>query len=232
MVLHLQALAATIGLVLSMLLWVRGANPAIYAFIACGVFLAYVTYGWIKDTIKVLDRTRRHGLILGFFGVAMFAFSYAMVPLYHILCHGNVALPESASSHPVDIDIMFEKYRGLPIAITVSESQLELGSGESRLVYVTLENHANKALDIKLSISTNPRTIKPYFGLVTPDVIHLPAWERTQFPIEVKFNADVPDDLWQTAILLLFQDINGVGELGKTDAWEKMHHAEQIGVRS
>ncbi len=83
-----------------------------------------------------------------------------------------------------------------------------------------------------MKIASQPRTIQPYFGLVTPTNIELSPGQRTSFPVEVKFLADIPDDLSETAILFLFQDQNGVGQFGKGDAWEKMHLKDNYnGVR-
>ncbi len=223
MVLHLTALAVTVGLVLSVLLWVKGVYGASVLFSVALVVAIFVGSKWLQETIRHIDKTKRLGLKLAAFGVSMFIFSYAMVPLYHIICHGSTVIEAGVSNHPIEVDVIYERYRSIPVSVAISKSHLSLTSGSSELVYVTLENQSLKPINLKMTVASQPRTLKPYFGLVTPDKIELGPWQKTVFPVEVKFSADVPDNLWQAALLFLFQDLEGVGELGKTNAWKKMH---------
>jgi len=223
MVLHIQALITTLAMITSVLMWVKGVFGASAIFTLSIIAVCYVTYGWLQETLRQVNTTKRHGLYLGAFGIGMFLFSYAMVPLYHILCHGSASLSDAASNHNVSIDVMVESYRSLPLVVHTSKKRVKLSSHGHEVVYFDLENRSGHALDIKLVIASNPRTMKPYFGLVTPDEIHLSPWQKTSFPVEIKFDGNIPEDLWDSALLFLFQDVNGVGELGKSNAWEKMH---------
>lgn len=223
MVLHLQALAATLAMIFSLILWIQGLFGAKAVFILSCLWVSYIAYSWLSDTLMQLDRTKRQGLLLGAFGIVMFILSYAMVPLYHILCHGSASLSGEGGVHHVAVNIMTAGYRSLPVKIKSSKKTLSLPSFGHEIVYFDIENQSGNDLDLKLVVASNPRTLKPYFGLVTPDTIHLSPWQKTKFPVEIKFEANIPDDLWNSALLFLFQDINGIGELGKGNAWEKMH---------
>lgn len=229
---HIQAMIATLGMLVTTLLWVKGVYGAPWLFMMASSGTVYVAYRWVKDFTATMDKTKRQGLMLGAFGIGMFLFSYAMVPLYHILCHGAATIEAEVTHHPLEVDIMYERYRSIPVAVSLSKKRLSLTSKSSELVYVTLENQSVKPIQLKLSIASQPRTLKPYFGLVTPELIELGPRQKTQFPVEVKFLSEVPDDLWQTALLFLFQDVQGVGELGKANSWEKMNGKYgQDGVR-
>ena len=235
MVLHLKALIATLGVLFTTLLWVKGVYGASVLFYISMAGVGYVTFTWLRDFTTEMNQMKKQGLMLGAFGVAMFLFSYAMVPLYHIICHGSSSIEASVTNHPLEVDIMYEQYRAIPVAVSISKKRLSLTSKKSEVIYVTLENQSVNPIELKMTIASQPRTLKPYFGLVTPEVIALGPRQRTQFPVEVKFLSEVPDDLWQTALLFLFQDINAVGELGKTSSWKKMHgyhdHHDHHGVR-
>lgn len=233
MVLHLKALVVTLGVMISVLLWVKGVYGAPFIFAIAILATAHVAYIWFKETVTDINKTKKQGLMLGAFGIGMFLFSYAMVPLYHILCHGGGAISVSGeTSHPVEVNLMYERYRSAPITVALSKNKMSLVPQKSEIVYVTLENQSTQPIELKMTIASQPRTLKPIFGLVTPDIITLGPRQKTQFPVEIKFLSEVPDDLWQTALLFLFQDIQGVGELGKAKSWEKMNGKfGQAGVR-
>lgn len=231
MVIHLRVLAATLGTVLAMLLWTREVLGSGLLFVGFSCWLIYLGVVWTLDVAKTMNQVKKHGFMLGAFGIAMFLFSYAMVPLYHILCHGTSALP-AGQGDQLGVDLFVERYRSLPIGVSLSKKHLALEPNGHDIVYVTLENQSMDNLDIKLSIASQPRTVQPYFGLVTPSVISLSPWQRTQFPVEVRFTSSIPDDLHETSLLFLFQNVDGVGQLGKQSSWEKMHSRDNYnGVR-
>ena len=223
MVLHLKALIATLGVLFTTLMWVKGIYGAPVLFYISMAGVGYVTFVWLRDFTAEMNKTKKQGLMLGAFGIFMFLFSYAMVPLYHIICHGSATIEASVTNHPLEVDIMYEQYRSIPVSVSLSKKHLSLTSKKSEVIYVTLENQSVNPIQLKMTIASQPRTLKSYFGLVTPDVIELGPRQRTRFPVEVKFLSEVPDDLWQSALLFLFQDIHSVGELGKTNSWKKMH---------
>lgn len=228
---HIRVLALTLGLVLSTIMWTRDVALSPLLFLVFSGLMLWTGYGWLMETMRQMTRVKRHGLILGAFGLGMFVFSYAMVPLYHILCHGSASINEG-SGEVLNVNLFTERYRGLPIGVSLSKKQMALSSKGHDIVYVTLENQSMKSLGVHMKIASQPKTVQPYFGLVTPSNIELAPGQRTTFPVEVKFLADIPDDLSETAILFLFQDQNGVGQFGKGDAWEKMHLKDNYnGVR-
>ena len=222
---HNFALMGTVVLIVSVLSGVKGMWSSALWMTVATFFLGLTLMVWLYEAVQGSNtRMNRHGLILGGFGLSMFAFSYAMVPLYHLLCHGSVKLSQQSTvlSHPVEIDVMSELYRSIPLGIQLSESHVSLHPGDQQLVYVDLENESNQPLDIHLTISTNPRTFKSNFGLVYPDKIYLEGGQRTRFPVELTLDPSAPESIYQTAILFLFQDTEGIGKLGRSQAWKKM----------
>lgn len=219
---HIQALAATVFVMVTMLMHIKGVWLSFVWLICASSYLFLVMGQWIRQSIGEMSVVSQQGIIWGFFGVGMFLFSYLMVPLYHILCHGGQMVMGSGG-HTLAVNLMAAEYRSVPVDMSLSQKQLTLGSDDEQIVYVTLNNRAAKAINLHLSIASQPRTLKPSFGLVVPDQIELLPWQQTTFPVAVKFKGHIPDDLWESALLFLLQDTEGVGQLGQTTSWKKMH---------
>ena len=224
---HQLALIFTLIVLASLLSWIRGWLVSDLWVMLASLVLVGVLGIWCLNTVyDFKSQVNRHGLILGCFGVAMFAFSYAMVPLYHIVCHagGKREAVESSTYHPLELDIFVQAYRSLPVKVKASVRHLQLNTHNSEVVMIDLKNESNKSLDIRLTTTSQPRTLKPAFGLVYPTDIHLEPKRHIRFPVEIKMNEAISDDLWQSALLFLFQDVNGVGQLGQGDSWKKMQN--------
>ena len=146
MVMHVQALFATLGMLLAMLLWIKGVILSGLLASIAAIVLSYVLMKWVHECWQIASPVSRQGILWGAFGIGMFLFSYAMVPLYHLVCHGSGTLPSSRGSHALDVDVIIQNYRSLPINITVSDSKLSLQAHDEKLVYLRLENKSSKAI--------------------------------------------------------------------------------------
>lgn len=223
MVLHIQALLSTVSMLLTMLLWINGVSFSGLMVAVSALVLSVVLIRWASEGFKSATPVSRQGIFWGAFGIGMFVFSYAMVPLYHILCHGSGSIVGGSNPNTLEVNILPMSYRALPVNIKLSKTNISLVANDEKLIYVTLENKAAKSIDAHLTLASQPRTLKPSFGLVVPDEIHLDAWQRTTFPIAIKFKGNIPDDLFQSSLLIFIQDKSDVGQLGKSSAWQKMH---------
>ena len=219
---HLQALAATVFVMMTVLMHIKGVWLSLIWLTCASIYLMVTMVVWIKQSASEMSVISRQGLVWGLFGAGMFVFSYLMVPLYHILCHGG-QMATGSGGHVLEVNLMAAEYRSVPVDLKLSKKQMTLGSDDEQIVYVTLHNKAAKPMNLHLSIASQPRTLKSSFGLVVPDQIELLPWQKTTFPVAVKFLGHIPDDLWQSALLFLLQDTNGVGQLGQTTSWKKMH---------
>ncbi|UTC24732.1 hypothetical protein MMH89_00970 [Candidatus Comchoanobacter bicostacola] len=221
--LHVYALFWTVSALCSVVLLIKQVIFAQVLFyfllIVGGGGLAY----WFYDLQAHADnRLLRSALCLGAFGLSMLVFSYVMVPLYHILCHGvsasNVMAGQSAVA---TVDVLARSYRNLPVRVFVDKDQISLAKGGAEQFWVTLKNDSTSSQNLKLLVVTQPREWRSSIHLVMPDYIKLEPNQLMKFPLEVVTKSPVSSDR-QVSMMLLLQDTKDTGLLGKTDSWRKM----------
>ena len=56
---HIQAMIATLGILVTTLLWVKGVYGAPWLFMMASSGTVYVAYRWVRDFTATMDKTKR-----------------------------------------------------------------------------------------------------------------------------------------------------------------------------
>lgn len=219
---HLYATAWIMYMLLAMVLMIQQlvvAKGVFYIGWLLGSALAFV---WIKDVYSnATSPIQRSSCILGAFGVGMFLFTYAMVPMYHLVCHAT-GHGGAAGGGGVELNLLARAYKDIPLGVSVSQKQVNLAVGDEAMFYVDVVNLSDHEVDAKMSLVMQPRSWQPYFNIVMPEDLVLEPKQHMRFPLAVQYTGAGSDMLAQASMMLLLQDTKSTGSLGKTNDWRKM----------
>lgn len=162
-------------------------------------------------------------LKLSFLAVAMFAFGYAMVPLYEKICQvtgirnllnpqadNDEFLPDLARQVRVEFDT---NARGM-LAMTPSMKIANLHPGETYSVVYTLENLSPQPLSGQAIPSYSPRPTARWFKKIQCfcfDQLHMQPHEVRQVPVVFVIDPQMPDDIETLSLSYTFFEVEGHG---------------------
>ncbi|MDC3181239.1 hypothetical protein OAT84_03800 [Gammaproteobacteria bacterium] len=192
-----------------------------FLFYMVSGFGLYLFWLWGIGVYHTRSHLNKSAFYLGVFGIGMFLFSYAMVPMYHLVCHAASAVTQEVLPQQVELDLITRSYRQLPVVAKLDTMRMLLSPQGSQIAYIEMYNSSDKALDVNLNLVTQPRALANQFEVVLPKSIQMEAHQRMRLPIQIKF-LGFTEPLTQASIMLLLQDKQDEGALGKTEAWQKM----------
>jgi hypothetical protein len=218
---HVYTTTWIVGAMLSLILLVNQARFSVPIFVLVSIIGVGLIIDWVYSFYQKNTGLNKSALILGSFGVGMFLFSYAMVPMYHLVCHAAASVTSQVIPQSVELDMIARPYRQLPVLVKLDQMRLDLLPEAVETVYADLYNDSDDELSIRLNLVTQPRALANQFEVVLPKVIQMEPHQYIRLPVQVKF-LGFTESLSQASIMLLLQDQQDEGELGKTDAWKKM----------
>ena len=205
-----------------------------------GIFLVVITtltvvmmYSGLQHTQAVPQRSfkiRMSCLKWSLVAVGLFGFSYALVPMYHLMCHGMGMHGQSMTSgtqtnmknRMLTLHLLHDQYRQVPVKLSFSHHNLILKQGEAKQVVMMLVNESEKAQNLSFKASMTE-------GLAACLKAELPFKEKKMAPHE-SYSAVVHvsrdhhcASLAQGAWGVYVFDSNEIGQQGKHPNWLKMH---------
>ena len=166
--------------------------------------------------------------------VGLFGFSYSLVPMYHLMCHGMgmhgssmaSAVDPNAKPRMLSVHLLHDHYRGVPVQLSFGHSFVTLMQGQEKKSFVFLKNASDQVQSVRLKTSMTE-------GLGSCLSMTLPFHEVSLQPHEVrsaelvmKRSMNCPT-LAQGAWGVYVFDTKEVGVQGQQDNWLKMHRPYQ-----
>lgn len=163
---------------------------------------------------------RRLGTRLALISVAMFAFGYALVPLYDVFCeitglNGKPGRIEAAAapSERVDrerlINVEFVAYVNgeLPWRFTPAQRRVQVHPGESRLIHYVVENPTDQPIVAQAVPSVAPTVASRYFDKTECFCFTqqtLQPGERREMPAIFVIDPDLPEGVGTVTLSYTF----------------------------
>tara|TARA_A100001015_G_scaffold270590_1_gene323290 strand:+ start:871 stop:1575 length:705 start_codon:yes stop_codon:yes gene_type:complete len=223
---HVYVTAWIICMLLAAVLLINEVFLSQYLFILGGCAGFYMIGFWSYSFLQT-KMLRKSAVILGAFGVGMFVFSYAMVPMYHLVCHATASVIEERLDEGVILNMVARSYRQLPLTVVLSNNQMSLRPDVAQKIYVDIYNTGNQQYEVKANLVVQPRSLSDRFNVLMPTDITVEPNQHMRFPIEMTY-LGLDESLPQASMMLLLQDKEDEGELGKTGAWQKMTQGVRI----
>ncbi len=218
---HVYTTIWIVGSMLSVVLLVNQTRFSTPIFIIVSIIGVGLIAQWGYSFYLRNTGLNKSALVLGSFGIGMFLFSYAMVPMYHLVCHAAASVTSHVMPQSVELDMIARSYRQLPILVKLDQMRLNLSPNSVETIYAELYNDSDDELNVRLNLVTQPRALANQFEVILPKVIQIEPRQYMRLPVRVKF-LGFTEPLSQASIMLLLQGQQDEGELGKTDAWKKM----------
>ncbi len=162
-------------------------------------------------------------LKLFFFAIVMFAFGYAMVPIYEKICQvtgiNNLLNPQADSDDfTPDLNRLVRtefdtNARGM-VAMTPSMELAQLTPGKTYSVVYTLENLTNQALTGQAVPSFSPRRADRWFKKIQCfcfDQLQMEPNEVRQAPVVFIIDPSIPPEIETLSISYTFFEVEGNG---------------------
>jgi cytochrome c oxidase assembly protein subunit 11 len=165
------------------------------------------------------DQTnRRTGLKLMGVAVGMFAFGYALVPLYDVLCevtglNGKTGRAEAKVSSAVDesrwitVEFTGNSMSGLPWEFRPLQKTARVHPGEVAVVYYEARNTASEAITGQAVPSVAPNKAAQYFKKIECFCFsqqQLKAGEYKKMPVRFVVSTDLPKDVGTVTLSYAF----------------------------
>lgn len=160
---------------------------------------------------------------LSFFAVVMFAFGYAMVPLYEKICEvtglNNLLTPQADADDftPDPSRLVRAEFdtnaRGM-VAMTPSMEIAELTPGKTYSVIYTLKNLTDKPLIGQAVPSFSPRRADRWFKKIQCfcfDQLEMAPGEVRQAPVVFVIDTTLPPDIETLSLSYTFFEVEGRG---------------------
>ena len=168
------------------------------------------------------DMLSRTGLKLAFFAVVMFAFGYAMVPLYEKICQvtglNNLLQPQAASGDflPAADRLIRTEFdtntHSSEVAMTPSMRIVELTPGKTYSVIYTLKNLTDQTLQTQAVPSFSPRRGDQWFKKIQCfcfDQLTLAPGEVRQAPVVFVIDPSIPREITTLSLSYTFFQVEG-----------------------
>ena len=161
---------------------------------------------WIYSSVKTnKEKNLGTGLKLGLLAVAMFGFSYVMVPFFHLLCHylginGAIsAVSETehsgASYRSIPTNSIVTQYSGLDWQVRVAPEHFQIKDNTLIVQHLIIENISDHVTDARLKIGFSPGDLSRYLhptSTIQNQVIHVPPHGRADVSMQWILSSDVP----------------------------------------
>jgi len=166
--------------------------------------------------------TRRTVWRLGFVAVAMFAFGYALVPLYDVLCevtglNGKTGRAEATVvSQPVEdrwvtVEFTGTSMRGLPWEFRPAQASMRVRPGELAVALYEARNTADETVTGQAVPSVAPNRAATHFKKVECFCFSqqtLKAGETRQMPVRFVVSPELPKDVTTVTLAYSFFNID------------------------
>jgi cytochrome c oxidase assembly protein subunit 11 len=163
---------------------------------------------------------RRLGTRLALISVAMFAFGYALVPLYDVFCditglNGKPGRIEAAAARSERVDrerlvnVEFVAYVNgeLPWRFTPAQRRVQVHPGESRLIHYVVENPTDRPIVAQAVPSVAPTVASRYFDKTECFCFTqqtLQPGERREMPAIFVIDPDLPEGVGTVTLSYTF----------------------------
>lgn len=154
--------------------------------------------------------------------VAMFAFSFFMIPMFHWICHatGMHAKPsmmiteKGASEQPFRLDIIANHHAWLPVSMKLDQPIVKLVPGHKQDIHLVVTNNSKQTLSINALVSTGPEIMarKIMADFPTGHLDFQPN-ESKEFDFHVGVGGHIPEHIKMGNITLFFADENEMKRL-------------------
>lgn len=160
---------------------------------------------------------------LTFFAMVMFAFGYAMVPLYEKICQvtglNNLLQPQAEEGEFTPdptrlVRVEFDTNARGMVAMTPSMELAQLTPGKTYSVIYTLENLTDAPLIGQAVPSYSPRRADRWFKKIQCfcfDQLHMQPGEVRQAPVVFVVDPAMPDDINTLSLSYTFFEVEGNG---------------------
>ena len=200
---------ATISVVLMAIGVLRLVHHQLYGgvlFYASFIILITTIIGWLVAARKKQSAPLSVGLKLALFASLMFAFSYVMVPLYHVLCHvlglnseisqTHQTAPQVSTHHrSIPSTSLVTHYRGMNWDVHIAPNHLTLIDNALLTQTITLYNPDDTVVNARLKVGFSPGHLSNFLHPVTPlqnKVIHVPPHTHKHITVQWLMTSDVP----------------------------------------
>ena len=132
-----------------------------------------------------VNKNKRLGILMAVIAIAMLGFSYALVPIYNIICGkfavtGKLGEPASGlNTGPVDksrwvnMEFISTDYTGGPIEFRVLTPSIKVHPGENAIVEFLVKNKSDHLIVMRTMPSITPGIAAKYFKRIECFCFHL-----------------------------------------------------------
>jgi len=161
------------------------------------------------DPQRTRSANRKLGLRLGLVTVAMFAFGYALVPLYDVFCditglNGKTGRIEASAVHSdridrsrvINVEFVANLNGDLPVRLEPGTHKVQVHPGESRRIHYVAENLTDHPVVVQAVPSVAPTVASRYFDKTECFCFTqqtLAAGERREMPAVFVIDPDLPE---------------------------------------
>lgn len=162
--------------------------------------------------------------------LGLFGFSYLLVPMYHLMCHGMGMHGQSMSSgtskvtknRMLTVHLLHDRYRQVPVKLTFSHHNLILKQDEAKQIVMMLVNESDSPQDLTFKASTTEGLSSCFQAELPFKTKQLMPREKLSAVVHVKRDKQCPT-LAQAAWGVYVFDTKETGKQGKFSNWMKMH---------
>lgn len=177
-----------------------------------------------KSRLSAHVANRRTGVKLGLVAMCMFAFGYALVPLYDVLCevtglNGKTARAEASSSARVDagrwvlVEFTGQTMNGLPWEFRPLQKTLRVHPGETAVAWYEARNIADEPVTGQAVPSLAPNRAASYFKKIECFCFtqqQLAARESRRMPVRFTVDPALPGDVGTVTLAYSFFNSDAV----------------------
>jgi cytochrome c oxidase assembly protein subunit 11 len=153
--------------------------------------------------------------------IGMFAFGYALVPLYDVLCEltglngktETVAVEQVAypvdNNREINVEFLTTLNSSMPMEFHAETKQLKIHPGEYHTVYFTAKNMTDKVMDARAIPSFSPGVAREYFKKTECFCFNQQTFkprESKRMPMRFVVKPDFPKDLTTITLSYTFFD--------------------------
>ena len=162
----------------------------------------------------MMRKNKKLLIILLLFCVGMFAFAFALVPLYNVMCkvfniNGKMSLNPATQSSVVDthrlvtIQFLATVNDKLPWKVYPEQQQIAVHPGQNTTVYFVAENKANQTITAHAVPSIAPAEASNYFKKIECFCFReqtLKAHEQKRMPVIFYIDTTLPKKIHEIAL--------------------------------
>lgn len=151
-----------------------------------------------------VNKNKRLGIMMTIIALAMLGFSYALVPIYNIICGkfavtGKLGEPAAGlNTGPVDktrwvnMEFISTDYTGGPIEFRMTSPSIQVHPGENKTVEFLVKNNSDHLIVMRTMPSITPGIAAKYFKRIECFCFHLqPLKSKESVRMHLFFYIDV-----------------------------------------